>query len=109
MYGLPRINVEKLKDNPVVKHVDHRGVDFTFNFIVQLFEKGKINPEPETIQVELEKVGILPDDLYSKSIDDIAISFRKMAIRYIRRHILRQNLALRKQILLSYRGSFSDW
>lgn len=70
------INVEKLKGNPVVEHVDHRGVDFTFNFRVQLFEKWKINPEPETIQGELEKVGILPDDLYSKSIDDIAISFR---------------------------------
>ena len=70
------INVKKLKDNPVVEHVDDRGVDFTFEFRVHMFEKWKIKPEPDTVKVELEKVDILPEDLYSRSIDDISISFQ---------------------------------
>ena len=70
------INVEKLKENPVVEYVDYYGVDFIFEFRIKLFEMWKLNPAPETIKTELEKVDILPEDLNVRTIDDIAISFQ---------------------------------
>lgn len=69
------INVEKLKNNPVVEHVDKRGVDFTFDFRVQMFEKWKSNPVPDVVKEELEKVDILPDDLYIRTIEEISNGF----------------------------------
>ena len=70
-----RINVEKLKSNPVVESVNYKGIEFTLQFRIELFEKWKVRPTPDTIKNELEKVDILEQDLFSLTIKDISTAF----------------------------------
>lgn len=70
------INVEKLKNNPVVKAVDRRSIRFTLLFRIQMFEKWKAYQTLDAIKNELEKVGILEEELQSSTIEDISKGFK---------------------------------
>jgi len=56
-------NVLKLQQNPVVKSVSQRYIEFELSFMIRLFERWKTAPCPETITKVLAEENILLKDL----------------------------------------------
>ncbi|WP_168171597.1 IS3 family transposase [Oribacterium sp. C9] len=66
-------NVKKLEQNPVVKTVDSRNIEFKLSFTIRLFERWKEAPCPETITMVLAEENILVNDVtlwLSKNINE---------------------------------------
>ncbi len=69
-------NVEKLEQNPVVKTVTRRHIEFKLSFMIRLFERWKTAPYVETITSVLAEENILLQDVTSRLSEDIKIKFQ---------------------------------
>ena len=69
-------NVDKLRNNPLVVSVGLNSIEFSISYKIRLFEKWKLKPIPETIQMELTKEDILETDIMPHICQDLSNTFR---------------------------------